>query len=966
MTNRVSRSNDLHEVKSIDQSESYRLDDVEWLEHELGKASPERESDLMRLLLSRVTLNNMFQFSALLDANGTMWDVNHAALQGAGHTRADIHGKPFWEARWWQTSAETRAQLQAAIARAAAGEFVRYDVDIIGRASGSEVITIDFDIAPVVDRDSNVRFLICEGRDVTEQRRLQNEVRRQREELAKLDELKTQFFANVSHEFRTPLTLILGPAGDALANAEEALGPRQRERVALIQRNGLRLLKLVNTLLDFSRIEAGRTQAMYEPTDLAALTTDLASSFRAAMEKAGLRFTVDCPRLPEPVFVDRDMWEKIVLNLLSNAFKFTLEGEVEVRLRAVDGRAELSVRDTGVGIPDEALPHIFDRFHRVEGSRGRSYEGSGIGLALVRELTRLHGGSTEVQSKLGNGSAFVVSLPLGAVHLPPEQICTSSELSSSVTGSRAYIEEALRWLPGEEDVLPSPPGPLHNGNVYEAAAAPRNGGKSRVVVADDNADMRDYLRRLLSDAGYQVEAVSDGSEGLAVIRREPPDLVLSDVMMPNLDGFALLREIRADPRTVAVPFLLLSARAGDEARVEGLDAGADDYLVKPFTARELVARVGGNIALARMRREAAEREQELRRQIEEILDRINDAFYAVDRELRLVYANRRLEELVRRSRNQLVGLPIEEVFPDEPDGESHRRRFAAIGDALSGRFETFSQALGAWIEGSIHRNDTGYSVYVHDVTGRKRIEEELRNAKAEANAAAMARSELLAAAGRSLRQPLDLIMQDMRRVATNASNDQEALMRAQHAAGRLASALDKLTELAQFDSGKLEPHRRVFPIREVLAVISDTWSPLAADRQIVLDVPQPRDLVLSDREMLADVLHHLVGNAVGNTERGRVWIECRRRARMLVIEVHDTGRGIPDTEIENIFKEFYQLHSSHSDGMGLGLPIVRRITDLLGHPVVVRSVVGEGSCFQIEVPIGNRRPMTRTGHRFLA
>ncbi len=263
VNNTFSRSNGLHEVKSIDDSENYRLDDAEWLERELDKASAGRESDLMRLLLSRVTLNNMFQFSALLDAEGTMWDVNHAALQGAGRTRGDIHGKPFWEARWWQTSVETRAQLQSAIGRAAAGEFVRYDVDILGRASGSELITIDFDIAPVRDRNGNVRFLICEGRDVTEQRRLEGEVRRQKEELAKLDELKTQFFANVSHEFRTPLTLMLGPIADALTDAEEPLGPRQRERIVLMQRNGFRLLKLVNTLLDFSRIEAGRMQAVY-------------------------------------------------------------------------------------------------------------------------------------------------------------------------------------------------------------------------------------------------------------------------------------------------------------------------------------------------------------------------------------------------------------------------------------------------------------------------------------------------------------------------------------------------------------------------------------------------------------------------------------------------------------------------------------------------------------------------------
>jgi signal transduction histidine kinase len=224
-----------------------------------------------------------------------------------------------------------------------------------------------------------------------------------------------------------------------------------------MQRNGFRLLKLVNTLLDFSRIEAGRMQAVYQPSDLAALTADLASSFRAGMEKAGLRFTIDCPLLPEPVWVDRDMWEKIVLNLLSNAFKFTLEGEVEVRLRAVDGKAELSVRDTGVGIPEPDLPHIFDRFHRVESSRGRSYEGSGIGLALVQELTRLLDGSIRVESTIGKGSEFVVSLLFGTGHLPATRIAASAPPSSTASRATAYVEEALRWLPGDDEVLPSGP-----------------------------------------------------------------------------------------------------------------------------------------------------------------------------------------------------------------------------------------------------------------------------------------------------------------------------------------------------------------------------------------------------------------------------------------------------------------------------------------------------------------------------
>ncbi len=228
--------------------------------------------------------------------------------------------------------------------------------------------------------------------------------RRRAEALAEIDRAKTAFFSNVSHEFRTPLTLMLGPVEDALADVDEPLPPGQRERLETAHRSGLRLLKLVNALLDFSRIEAGRARASFEPTDLAALTAELASNFRSACEKAGLRLVVDCPPLPEPVFVDRDMWEKVVLNLVSNAFKFTLEGEVVVRLAPVGGAVELSVSDTGTGIPAGELPRIFERFHRVDGARGRTHEGTGIGLALVQELVRLHGGSVRAESTSGGAA----------------------------------------------------------------------------------------------------------------------------------------------------------------------------------------------------------------------------------------------------------------------------------------------------------------------------------------------------------------------------------------------------------------------------------------------------------------------------------------------------------------------------------------------------------------------------------
>jgi PAS domain S-box-containing protein len=424
--------------------------------------------------------------------------------------------------------------------------------------------------------------------------------RRRAEALAELDRAKTAFFSNVSHEFRTPLTLMLGTIEESLAAAD--IPEARRAELTIAHRNSLRLLRLVNTLLDFSRVEAGRIEASYEPVDLAALTTELASNFRSACERAGLAFEVHCKPLPEPVYVDREMWEKIVLNLVSNAFKFTLQGGITVGLTTREGRAVLEVSDTGTGIPKDEQAKVFQRFHRVAGARGRTHEGTGIGLALVQELAWLHGGRASVESELGRGSTFTVSIPLGTAHLPAERIGVARRLVSTSLRAQAFVDEAMRWLPGSDEISERPV----IGHDPGAEAAKQAGGsavRKRVLVVDDNADMRDYVSRLLQPS-HDVEIARDGAEALDVIAAHAPDLVLSDVMMPRLDGFGLLRAVRADAALADLPVILLSARAGEEAQVEGLDAGADDYLVKPFTARELLARVKANLQMAEIRRKA--------------------------------------------------------------------------------------------------------------------------------------------------------------------------------------------------------------------------------------------------------------------------------------------------------------------------------------------------------------------------
>ena len=438
--------------------------------------------------------------------------------------------------------------------------------------------------------------------DVANARAYEDE-RKRAEALAEIDRAKTAFFSNVSHEFRTPLTLMLGPLEDELAEHDNPLPQARRERLETAHRNSLRLLKLVNSLLDFSRIEAGRVQASYEPTELATYTAELASVFRSAVEKAGLTLAVDCPILPEPIYVDREMWEKIILNLLANAFKHTFGGGISVALRWRVDQVELAVSDTGVGIPAAELPRLFERFHRVKGAKSRTHEGTGIGLALVRELVSLHGGKIDIESHEGKGSTFTVSIKCGTAHLRPEQLGKASNVKSTGTRATAYVEEALHWLPNTaapNDLSDHSSKSKVESTFADATALGRC--RSRILLADDNADMRDYIHRLLTER-YDVVAFPDGATALAAAKENSPDLVLTDIMMPGLDGFGLLRELRATPKTRSIPVILLSARAGEESAVEGLNAGADDYLTKPFSAQELMARVRTHLELANARRE---------------------------------------------------------------------------------------------------------------------------------------------------------------------------------------------------------------------------------------------------------------------------------------------------------------------------------------------------------------------------
>jgi signal transduction histidine kinase/DNA-binding response OmpR family regulator len=787
--------------------------------------------------------------------------------------------------------------------------------------------------------------------------------RRRAEALAELDRAKTVFFSNVSHEFRTPLTLMLGSLEDLRDGGE--LAPQAHDPLATAQRNGLRLLRLVNTLLDFSRIEAGRVQATYEPLDLAETTADLVSVFRSATERAGLRLVVDCPPLGEPVYLDRGMWEKVVLNLLSNAFKFTLEGEIEVRLERLAGAREVRVvvRDTGIGIPAPELPHLFERFHRVEGASGRTHEGSGIGLALMHELVKLHGGAVAVASELGRGSTFTVTLQLGTDHLPADRIARRATGTAAAAGATsggaasAVVEEALRWLP--EEAKPAPMLALDDLLSMEGPAAPR--GSEVILLADDNADMRGYIRRLLAPR-WHVETVSNGQEALAAARVRRPDLVISDIMMPAMDGFGLLQALRANPATRDVPVMLLSARAGEEARIEGIEAGADDYLVKPFSARELLARVDAQMLRVRVRalEDASAR-------------RLASVFAQAPVAIALLRGPEHVFELANPfylkmvNERPLKGLRLREAMPEVVE--------QGIVDLLDGVFRSGQAHLGKSLPVLLNRGpggtpEEGFFDFVYQplFDGHGKVEgiaivaydvTELARARREAEVANRAKDEFLAMLGHELRNPLAPIstaLQLLKMRGVDAAEKERRVIERQ--VKHLVTLVDDLLDVSRLTRGKLQLEVSRVELSTVVGQAIETVASLLDLRRHSLTVAVPATglAVDGDEHRLVQVVANLLGNAAKYTDPGgSIAIAGTREEGDAVLRIRDNGIGITPEMLSRIFELFVQtpqaLDRSHG-GLCLGLALSRGLLALHQGSIEARSDgPGRGAEFTVRLPL---------------
>jgi len=792
------------------------------------------------------------------------------------------------------------------------------------------------------------------------------EAERQRAEiLSELDRVKTAFFSNISHEFRTPLTLMLGPLEEAIA--DDRLSQEARERLQLVERNAARLHKLVNSLLDFSRIEAGRVQASYEETDLAGFTRDLASTFRSAMEKAGLTYVVACDDLGEPVHVDREMWEKIVLNLLSNAFKFTLTGMVTVRLRRDEHHAILEVADTGVGVPEQELPRLFERFHRVEGTHGRTHEGSGIGLALVQELVKLHGSTIEAHSVLGEGTTFRVLVPFGATHLPADRVLAPRALSSTAIGARTYVHEALRWLQNSGDNAPSAFPTIAESTVPGRDRRFAATFGSRIVLADDNADVRGYVRDLLSPY-YAVETVTDGENALAAARRTRPDLILSDVMMPRLDGFGLLAAIRADEALRSVPVLLLSARAGEEARIEGLDAGADDYVIKPFSARELLARVGALLELRHMRRSADEAFRLRTAQYETLLTEAPLGVYLVDADFKVQEMNPTaravfgdIPDLIGRDFDDVIHRIWPQAYADQTVGIF--RRTLETGEpyfAPEHIEQRLDRGVTEYYEWQIHRiplPDGRYGVvcYFRDISVHVQARAQLQTADRQ-------KDEFLAMLAHELRNPLAPIRNASEVLArTGAANAHKAAIEiVQRQVANLTRLVDDLLDVSRITQGRIELKRRPVQLADVIAQAVEIVEPLIKERRHKVAITSYRALrVNGDPARLVQCVANIMMNAAKYTDPGgEIRVESRHDGTQAVLRITDNGIGIPQELLPQVFDLFVQSDRTldrAQGGLGIGLSVVKRLIEMHGGRVSASSDgLRTGSTFEIRLPLVDR------------
>lgn len=950
--------------------------------HDLDRFDP---LQVARDKLARIVLDAMYQFVGLLDTQGRTLEINRAALQGAGITIEDIRGTPFWQARWFQVSPESVARQRDFIERAAAGEFIRCDLEVYGTGEGEKTITVDYSLLPVRDDSMQVVYLLAEGRNITEKKRAEAELARKNAELEhlldqirQLNQFKDDLFANVSHELRTPLALILGPVEEMLHTGSN-LTDLQHRQLRLIQRSAGTLLKHVNDLLDLSKLQAQRIEMQFSPCDLAAFVLDQAREFDIVAAQHQIHYAISVPQTLTAV-VDRDKCARMLRNLLSNAFKFTPRGgRIACRLDPVGAqRWRLTVQDNGPGVPPALRQAIFERFRQIDTGNARHFGGTGLGLAITKEFVELLNGTITVDEAPGGGARFQLELPMvGAI---PDDDLASKPYTPALQdpAMQAIIDELM---PATTDAATSP-----------AASRAPDSAPTRILVVEDNDDMRDFICTALR-ADFDVSAQADGPCALASALAAPPDLLVTDLMLPGMSGDRLVDLIRAQVRLRDLPILVLSAKDDSDLRARMLSGAVQDYVTKPFSAQELRARIR-NLVTMKKARDALQHElasqnadltqltQQLianRRALSEserrwwtIFEHFPVGVALSDALGNIQSANPAFCAMLRYAQPDMICCTLMQLTPvEERFGMQQRMQRLLSGEVaeyqVQRRFQCQDGTL-VWASTSVARiagapdAEPLLVVVAEDITAHKQAE--LALARAQAELAQVSRvstlGELTTSIAHEINQPLAAIVTNgqacQRWLSCQPANEAEvraAVERIIRDANRASAVIARIRSFVR----RRETQQALLDvcdvIRDVLALVTSE----AQTRRIslIFHAPEsPLPQVLADRVLLQQVILNLVVNGLeslsrsGRTFGANVLVAVRHDADCVQTDVRDGGEGISPRVAAALFEPF---QTTKADGMGMGLAISRSIIESHGGRLWFTPNQGMGVTFSFTLPI---------------
>lgn len=936
---------------------------------------------------ARIILDQMYHFAGLLDAEGNILEINIPALRGAGLNMEDVVGTPFWEARWFALSEESKTLQRNLVRRAARGEFIRRDIEVYGEASGEKTIITDYSLTPLKDESGKVRFLLAEGRNITEKKKVEFEVARKKTELEELlkknrelDEKKNRFFANISHELKTPLSLIIGPVDDILSNGT-GLSERQMTDLSAIRRNSITMLNLVNELLDLAKVDAGKVQLFYEVISLSEFIKEVACHFDAIALQNNIAFALMVPDDLE-IEADRERLSQTVFNLIYNAFSVTPRGgRISCTVDKVDdNRILISVKDSGPGIDSDQRAKIFERFEQGEGLLQSSRKGTGLGLAIVKEFVDLLGGNVTVANSSVGGAVFSVELPVQAPF---------------GTGVRARLKNTDRKT---TPLFSSESGKEEN------RSDPQVTGKPLVLVVDDNREMRELIHRVLRDE-FQVIAVVGAKEALNVLESTQPDLIVTDLMMPEYSGDEMIKSIRNRIDAALIPILVLSAYSEVTVKNELLSKYVQDYVTKPFFVPELLSRVR-NLVMMRETRLALQQELESRdtnlmqlareliesrRELQRSFDALRKSegrwraihensavgIAVVDTEWTFVNVNPAFCHMLGYSAEELLGCSVIETTHDADRSITGSR----LSQLLSGEIENYhyqkrfvsKQGETVWTSSSVsvipQTEDTPPLLVgvVEDIRESKQAKLELEEAHLELARVMRVTSmgELVASITHEINQPLSAIV----------SNSQAALQWLSHsppncdeAAGAIGSILrdgERAANVAIRIRGFMKRDRTTSEPIDWLALISDVLdfvneTALKIGVELHTDIAPGLPDTTSDKVQLQQILLNLILNAMdsmkdlnNNGKTLRLQVRFCSDTNTILVQVADNGPGVAPEVRARAFEPFF---TTKSEGLGMGLSICRTIAKRLGGDLVLldNEAEHEGASFQLSLPTEDR------------